>query len=438
MSTAEVFAPAPGLAPGAGPFFRTSRGALLLLFGVIYAGCMPFFITISPGLLYGTYFVILSCLAVCLLFDWSVSRNARSVAPYLLWMFCYFLWGMTAYSSHSGVFGEGVKVYIKNVLFIGTLAMALDRRTLRPFARLVQLAVLGNFALCVWETADPPLVATIAYTREVGATAFNVLRPAGLWSNPDEAAFAFVFALLMARWAGGPLGWLGRVAAVVGIYLSASRTGAYLLAVCALFHAGHWLRQHRIDAARLAAIFAALLLAGTAAVIAAQHFAFDPAEHWQLARFLDLTETTRDRGDVSRTEIAKYAIKTALDGPWYGNGLFTFQFHAQPSIPTLIDPPAHNIFLAVWGEAGPLIGVSYLLILGLGMHRVFQTPMPSADRLAVLLMWVCYLIIGLTWHNQFTSFSGIIYIGLLWHLPTVLQTPPDAPGHAGEPAALAP
>ena len=419
MSTAAVFA------PDAGPFFRTSRGALLLLFGVIYAGCMQFFITISPGLLYGTYVVILSCLAVCLLFDWSVSRHARSVAPYLLWMFCYFLWGMSAFSSDSTIFAEGVKVFIKNALLICALAIMLDRRTLRPFAQLVQLAVLGNFALCVWETADPQLVATIAYTREAGATAFNVLRPAGLWSNPDEAAFAFVFSLLMARWAGGPLGWLGRVAAVVGIYLSASRTGAYLLAVCALCHVGYWLRQHRIDSARVAGIFAALLLAGTAAVIAAHHFEFDPSEHWQLARFLDLTETTRDRGDISRTEIAKVAIQTALDGPWYGGGLFTFQFHAQPGIPTLIDPPAHNIFIAVWGEAGPFLAVSYLLILGLGMRRVFQTPMLSADRLAVLLMWVCYLLIGLTWHNQFTSFSGLIYIGLLWHLPAVLKTPRD-------------
>ena len=284
MSTAAAFAPSPGPAPCAGPFFRTSRGALLLLFGVIYAGCVPFFIKISPSLLYGTYGVILSCLAVCLIFDWSVSRNARSVAPYLIWTFCYFLWGMTAFSSHRGIFEEGVKVFIKNSLLIGTLAVVLDRRTLRPFAQLVQLAALGNFALCIWESADPQLVATIAYTREVGATAFNVLRPAGLWSNPDEAAFAFVFSLLLARWAGGPLGWMGRVAAVAGIYLSASRTGAYLLAVCALFHAGHWLRRHRIDASRLAAIFAALLVAGTGAVIAASHFEFDPEEHWQIGR----------------------------------------------------------------------------------------------------------------------------------------------------------
>lgn len=425
MNSAELLTPCAGLSPGAGPFFRASRGALLMLLGVIYAGCLQFFIGVSPMLLNGTYLVIIAGLAGCLFFDWSASRNAHSVAPYLLWTIAYFLWGMIARSSDDTVFSEGVKMFIKNLLVIGSLAIALDRRTLRPFCQLVQLAVLGNFALCIWESINPQLVAEIAQTREAGATAFNVLRPAGLWSNPDEAASAFIFSLLMARWAGGALGWLGGMASIAGIYLGASRTGAYLLAFCALFHGWHWLRQHRIDSARLAGLFAALLLAGATAAIVAKEFAFDPSEHWQLARFLDLNESTRDRGDISRFEIAKEAIRIAIQGSWHGHGLFTFQFHAQPNIPTVVDPPAHNIFLAVWGEAGPFVAVTYLLILGLGIRRVFQTPMLARDRMTVLLMWLCYLIIGVTWHNQFTSFSGMIYIALLWHLPTVLKTPRD-------------
>ena len=430
MSTLRLAAPDAGFAPGVGPIFRVSRGALLLLLGVIYAGCIQFFIGISPVLLNGTYLVIIGCLAVCLFFDWSASRNAQSVAPYLLWVFGYFLWGMTALSSDSNIFSEGVKMFIKNALVIGALAIAVEARTLRPFAQLVQLAVLGNFALCVWETANPELVRQIAYTREAGATAFNVLRPAGLWSNPDEAASAFIFSLLMARWAGGVLGWLGGFAAVAGIYLSASRTGAYLLAFCAVFQAWQWLRLHRIDSARIASVIAVLLLAGGTVAVVAKVLDFDPAEHWQLARFFDLTESTRDRGDTSRVEIAKSAVQAALDGPWYGHGLFTFQLHAQPGIPTIIDPPAHNIFLAVWGEAGAFVGLTYLLILGFGIRRVFTTPMRPRDRATVLLMWLCYLIIGLTWHNQFTSFSGMIYIALLWHLPAVLKIPANAETHA--------
>src|SRR2546426_3486659 len=108
MSAAEIFARSPGPAPGAGPVFHTSRGALLLLFAVIYAGCLEFFLTFSPVLLYGTYVVILGCLAVCLFFDWPASRNAKSVAPYLLWTFGYFLWAMIAISHESIAISEGL------------------------------------------------------------------------------------------------------------------------------------------------------------------------------------------------------------------------------------------------------------------------------------------------------------------------------------------
>lgn len=432
MSSGELFAPSAGLAPVAGPLFRISRGALMLLLGVIYAGCIQFFIGISPLLLNGTYLFIVACLAVCLFFDWSASRNAESVAPYLIFTFAYFLWGMLALSSDPRVFGEGIKVFIKNFLVVSSVAIVLDRGTLKPFAQLVQLAVLGNFAICIWEAFDPQLVATIAHTREAGATAFNVLRPAGLWSNPDEAATAFIFSLLMTRWAGGVLGWLGRIASVVGIYLGASRTGAYLLAFCAAFYAWHWLRQHRIDSARIAIVLAAVMLGGAGLFGLAKAVDFDPSQHWQLARFLDLTESTRDHGDVSRFDILNTAMRTAAEGPWYGHGLFTFQFHAQPGIPTVIDPPSHNIFVAVWGEAGAFVGFAYLLLHGLGIWRILSTPMLARDRMTILVMYLCYLIVGLTWHNQFTSFSGMLYIALLWHLPTVLKTPPDLNDGADE------
>jgi len=422
MNTAEVSAASPGIAPVAGPIFRTTRSALLLLFGIIYAGSLEFFITFSPVLLYGTYVVIIACLAVCLAFDWSLTRNVRSVAPYLIWTLGYFIWGMIATSSEAIVTTEGLKLYIKNFLLISSLALALDRRNLKPFAQLIQVAAIANLGLCLWEAANPALIAQIAHTRQEGATAFDVLRPAGLWSNPDEAASSFIFALLLSRWAGFPLAWLGRLSAVVGIYLGASRTGAYLLVICGLAYAGYWLKGHRIDSARLAVLFAALLSVGAAAIAVAVHFDFDPAEHWKFARILDVTEGEHAPADGSRRDIAIMAIQTAIEGPWYGHGLFTFQMHAQESIPTAIDPPSHNIYLAVWGEAGPLVAITYLLILAAGLRRALVLPMLSADRIAVLLMWFCYLLIGLTWHNQFTAFSGMIYVALLWHLPAILQT----------------
>jgi O-antigen ligase len=425
MITAELIAAPPVVAPQAGPLSRASRGALLLLFGVIYAGGLEFFLPFSPLLLYGTYVVIIGCVFICLFFDWSVSRNARSVAPYLIWIIGYFLWGMIANSTEPRVSIEAVKTYIKNFLLIGSLAVIVDRRTLKPFAQMVQIAALGNLVLCLWEAANPKLVEMIAQTREEGATAYDVLRPGGLWSNPDEAASAFIFALLMARWAGGALAWMGRAAALVGIYLGASRTGTYTLFFCGLMYAAYWLKTRRIDSLRLAVLLGALLLVGTAAAVTAIQFDFDPSEHWQIARILDFTEGKASAAGGSRLDIAKEAVRTILAGPWYGYGLFTFQFYSWPDVPVILDPPAHNIYLAVWGEAGLFVGITYLFLLGAGVWRAFRTPMLSADRIAVLLMWFSYLIVGLTWHSQFTAFSGMIFICLLWHLPAVLRLCPE-------------
>jgi len=433
MSSVVSIAPSYGFRPGLPPAFRASRAALLLLMGVIYAGFLQFFIQVSPVLLYGTYAVIIGCITVCLFFDWRTSRNFNSVAPYLIWTLGYFIWGMLALSHESAVISEGVKMYIKNILIIGALAFALDRRTLKPFSQLLQISAVGNFLLCVYEAANPELITQIATTREAGATAFDVLRPAGLWSNPDEASSAYIFSLLLTRWAGGRLAWFGGIAAVGGIFLGASRTGALLLVLCGSGYAVHWLRRNRIDSARLALICGALLLLACGAFVAVKVCGFDPSENWQIARMLDVTEKKHGAGEASRVYIAIESMRVALNGPWCGFGLFTFQFHAQPEIPTIVDPPAHNIYIAVFGEAGALVGISYLVILGLGLRRVFQTPMSSEERLPVLLMWICYILIGLTWHNEFTSFSGMIYVALLWALPAALKISPETrDGQQGE------
>jgi O-antigen ligase len=406
------------------------------MLGVIYAGCLEFFITLSPLLLYGTYVVLIGCMSACLIFDWSVSRNLRSGAPYLIWMLGYFIWAMIAISSQWVATTEGTKMFIKNFLLISSVALAVDRATLKGFAQLVQIGAIGNFILCLFEAANPQLIEMLAHTREEGATAYDVLRPAGLWSNPDEAATAFIFALLLGRWAGGWLAVMGRIAAVVGIYLGASRTGAYILLFCGLAYLGYWLRTRRINSTQLATLFGVTLVVGTVAVVAAVQLEFDPTEHWQLARILDFTEAKASASGGSRLDIAKAAVRTSFDGPWYGYGLFTFQFHAQPVIPTILDPPAHNIYLVVLGEAGLFVAVTFLLLLGWGVRRVMQVSMLPIDRMPVLLMWFCYLIVGLTWHNQFSSFQGMIYVGLLWHLPAVLKLSPKSRVAAREAVAV--
>lgn len=411
--------PSAGLAAASpGPLFGGSRNLLMAILAVIYAGAIQFFLTFSPALLYGTYVLITAGVAGCLFFRWQLLRQASSVAPYLIWTFLYFLWG-TAASGDEAVQSEAFKVYLKNLLVIGTVAVALERASLRTFARIVMIGAIGNFALCVYETIEPSVVADIAHAREVEATAYNVLRPAGLWSNPDEAATAYLFALLMARWAGGTLGLLGRICAIAGIYLGASRTGAYLLALCGAVHLWVWLRENGLSPGAVAKAITVLALATATTLALFGMGVIDLSDSWQLTRILDVTEETRDPDHVSRLEIARTALQTAIRGSWHGHGLFAFQ--CEGTLPAALELPSHNIFLAVWGEAGPALGLTYVLLMAFGLSRVFRMPLTRRDRRTLALMWLCYLIVSVTWHNNFTSFSGMLYIGLLWHLPMALQ-----------------
>ncbi len=147
----------------------------------------------------------------------------------------------------------------------------------------------------------------------------------------------------------------------------------------------------------------------------------DINEHGQISRIFDVHESTREPDAASRLEIAITAFTTAVDGPWYGSGLFTFQ--CEGAFPAVLELPSHNVYLTVLGEAGPLIFVAYVLVLGIGMIQSYRALSPSRDCRILMLMWICYLVIGLTWHNQFTSFSSMLYVGLLLHLHTVVPSP---------------
>jgi O-antigen ligase len=411
------------------PFFPTlARGLLVSVLLIVYIGAMPFLILASPYLLYGVYCVILGCAAAILFFQWSELRHLRWVAPYLGWVLFYCYWGALVAPPEIPL-DEILKTALKTVLVIGGLAFAVTGRpALRRFAGWVQLAALVNAGISVWETAHPEMIRSLALAHDPTATAFNVERPAGIWSNPDEASFAYLFALLMSCWARGPLAWVGRVACMVGIYLTASRTGAYVLSLGVIFLILGKLRTLRWPPGAVAAVLmGALVLAGaiTAAVTLAPSGAFDLSQNRQVQRILDFSETdARSSGDMGRVDIARAAAAQALDGPWYGHGMYTFQL--EPKDPySILKIGAHNLFITVWGEAGVLGGISYFCLLIYGLSRLFNQTLEERDRLLMMLLWGSYLVIGLTWHNQITSFAGMLYSGAIWHLPGMLGRKDD-------------
>ncbi len=406
-----------------------SRFALTAVVFGVFVGIMPFLITVSPLLLSTVYMIVFGGGALLVATDWRETRHLRSISAYLAWLLIYCYLGTLA-ASEGVPMAEVAKLYIKHLVVLMAFCLALTSSCdLSRLASFVQLAVLVNLAIAIWEVYVPELNATLAFMADPEANAFSLTRPAGLWRNPDEAATAYIFGFFMARWASMPLKWIGRVGALAGILFSASRTGVYVLALCGAIAGILAWRESGFRAKGLVQC-CMLGLVAFLAVLAWIEFGTRSGslldEGGRMTRILDVSEKG-DRGvlDPTRGEIARSAIKQALEGPWYGNGIFSFQ--VEPHLPAVVETGAHNVYLTVWGESG-YVGIgAYLCILWVGLKRAWRSP--AGDRRTMLMMWVSYLVIGLTWHNEFTAFSGMLYIGILWHIPSVLSGHPENGGN---------
>jgi O-antigen ligase len=405
---------------------RLSRGTLFVLLFVIYIGALPFFISFSPALLYGTYVVYGLCAVGFLSFEWKASRNLLSTVLYLAWLLIFYCcWGALVAGEDVSL-SQVARLFLKNVLVISLFELAvIDRQGIARAADCFQLGALFNLAIAFRELWDPKLVLKLALTLDPDASSFNELRPAGLWSNPNEAAFSFIFAFLISYWARGPLAWIGRLSCLLGIFLSASRTGMYVLTLCGAIYLVLNLRSTLFNYRRLTALFlGAGALAAAVAVFAGSSTLriLDLSNQWQLNRLLDFSETTsRGAKDSSRLEIAQKAIQRALERPWTGHGIFSFQgASASPTKPGVLSTGVHNVYIAVWGETGIPGLITFLLLLAIGVRRLFNRQIARSERLILLLMWISYLVIGFAWHNQFSGFSGMLFIALLYHLPSVV------------------
>lgn len=413
------------------------RTVLLFVVFVVYLGAVPFLITISPLLLYSVYLLIIGGAAAILFFQWPAVRDLRSVAPYFGWIIFYCCWG-TMVAASDVPLGEAVKVVIKNFLFIGCVALVLhERRQLTALADWIQVAVLINVGISLWEFWHPEMVEMLATAFDPPSMAYNVSRPAGLWNNPDEAAYAYAIAFWVSFWARTPLAWAGRIGGIVATGLTVSRTGVYALLLCGLIYLGSrsWLSLLR--AKSLALLFGGLALALCAGVLIADCAASSNStlsEKSEFHRILDFSEhKERTAGGYSRTEIAMEAAHKALDGPWYGSGIFSFEICQE--MPTVLTIGAHNIYITAWGETGILGAILYPFVLGIGLRRLRPGRHDRDERLIMIFMWISYLIFGLTWHNQFSSFSAMVYLGLLWQLPCLLDRRKGAPAFRGSFAA---
>jgi hypothetical protein len=418
---------------------RALQAGLLLVLAILFLGLPPY-MRVASGALYGAFAVAALVLAGLML--WTTRDGAgdardpfallRAAAPILAFMAAYFVWGALVSSNRRGALApalHGIGLGVLIALVVG--AILVREGGLGRLADLVQVATLVGLAVSVLEYLHPQLIFDLArLILAPDVRSYNGERPAGLWLNPNEAGFAFLLSWLVAPWARQRLRWIGRAAAVAGIYLTASRTALYLLLLAAVIEVvvmtWRWKHPRReardtVIAALAGLMVAALLLpllavslnfalrhlpAGLPGVSAAAGFGANAG------RFLDVTQSTRARDDRSRVELFQYWARKGLQKPWVGSGLLSFQGDSDHQ-------GAHDLYLMVWGEAGVLILAAFLLVLGIGLRRVLKSRAPPLDRFHLLVLWGTFLLLGLSWHNQFFDVIGVLWLLLLYQVPAL-------------------
>lgn len=406
---------------------RAAQTGLVILLAVIYGGGFLFLVTISPLLLYGFYLATGILLVMRIESIAQLSRDIGPIVPYMAWLILFWCWGLLFSPYPGSVAGEVIRVLFRNLLFLIAVALTLtDRRSYRLFARLVLVAIFVNYFIAQRQISDPQFA--LDFARMLGEESYtaNSVRPAGLWINPDEAAFALLFGLLVIARERGLLVWLGRAAAAYTIYLTASRSGNYILALCVGAYLLFKLWQHVQSFRRAAVLFnllALLYAVGLGLYYTDNLPRYDIAQDAALSRILDFQESNTD---YTRADLTDAVYRLTLNAPWHGYGAMglqdaqTSRLYFQSALPGL---GAHNIFLAIWGEVGLLGLAGYLAVLAFGISQVFRLPLSPQERLIASLMWAGYLIRGLTWHSQLINATGILIIGVLLCYPRLVALP---------------
>jgi hypothetical protein len=368
-------------------------------------------------------------------------RAARPLGWLMGWLLLYFSAGYVVAAAsngpdvpaghilRTGMVQAALLVLMPLMIVVG---MALrDRRQWDRLAAALQVAAIGACGVSVAQTISP---AVLEYTTlsdaayAISGPEFSRNRVPALWRNPNQAAFCFFFAYAISLWCRiGWLAWTGRIASLLGAVLTVSRggwlimaafTAAYVLATSVqnLLHGRMKppvMVRRMASAAGIAAGFACL-----AALLPLQRAELVASMTDRVVAYDRLRDDNLQRDADVRYFLAAYWLNEAMNGPWYGQGLNSFQVVVGDGS---VDVGPHNQFVMVFGELGLVGLVAYLLLLAVGLHRTWATPMIPRDRLILLLIWGVVLFWHFKGHGLLNTPESIVMWSALFMAPHVLR-----------------
>lgn len=414
---------------------------LALAFMGITDGYVP---AVKFDLTYIDLFAALFC-AICFLEDRSLPERWMKVFPFFLWGTAFFVWGLLVSPDAANEFDGVVNRLVVIPLVVTAVAAALSSpATFRRLMIFVQVGVLVNAMVCVLQIWDERFIfATARLGADLRAADLKEIgfRAVGFWANQNSAARFFGFGFLLSFLFTWRFNWLTRIAAVVGVFLTASRFGSLMLAFNATALAVFFVATGQFQRIRVAAIVSAV-----AATVIAVGLVFFPRSdtierltgHYEMSddsltrleRILDLSDT-RARQQSSHRTLTMQGFDRATDSPWYGAGIYSFQRAREGML-----SGAHNMYVMVWGETGILGLIGYPLLLIVGIARVMRARLNGAHRLVCLLMWADTVAAGFAAHVLMEGRVMYFKWALMLLLPSLLEERPlpsrvQAPPAAG-------
>jgi O-antigen ligase len=360
---------------------------------------------------------------------------ARSVVWPALWIMLYYAVGYALADRPGTVtinLAQAVLMYLP--LLVSTGLALHSRRQWERLSAILQLVAIGACIICIGQLLSPYLwdITTQVNGLDISNEFTDTTRAPAFWMNPNQAAFSFFFLYVSSLWCRIRwLAWLGRLAAVLGVMLTVSRGGLLILAVFTMLYVCCSLVliiRHKMPALALNTGSWKVIL-GVGLIIGAVGWLVSPQEvkmlkdtREQVVQRFESENLTR--GTESREFLATYWLEAAFDGPWYGQGLRSFQIGNGRA-----EMGCHNQFIMVLGEVGILGFISYLFLLGVGVRAVLTIRLSARDRLILLLIWGIFIAWHFKGHGLFEGRESFVIWGLLFMAPHVLkENPGPGPG----------
>ncbi len=355
----------------------------------------------------------------------------RPALPLIIWLVLYYLWG--AIVSPVPVVLDAVRQSFFVLTVLVALTITLSRHEyLATFANAAQVGLVVNLIIMLL-MANTSWFQDFLISRNLIQVEeqLKMNRFAGLWGNANVAAYVSLLIIILSTWSKPWLAWIGRASGVAILYMTASRTGTWILVFMLLHALFVVVRQKR---SRLPVVITATLLfcmsicAGS--IIADS--ALQRVDNPNISRVVDITESrTRDKGADSRVDVLLYWKPFLEKAPWYGYGLNAMMggVHGESTFRSDLPPLGiHNLYLGIWLDIGVIGMITFLIVIGSQLFKSFRIASTVTNRWAVFSLSLLLPVFSLFNHNMLSSIDGIIGYILLFLLPA---SPAIFSGRAG-------